>query len=67
MAVNFNHTIVSARDSAKSAAFLAEISVPSRAEAVGPVFDGHDRQRRQHRFHGYGRKHHSATLRLSRQ
>jgi catechol 2,3-dioxygenase-like lactoylglutathione lyase family enzyme len=30
MAVNFNHTIVSARDSAKSAAFLAEIlSLPA--------------------------------------
>ena len=30
MAVNFNHTIVSARDSAKSAAFLADIlSLPA--------------------------------------
>jgi catechol 2,3-dioxygenase-like lactoylglutathione lyase family enzyme len=36
--------------------------VPSRAEAVGPVSDGHDGQRRQHRFHGYGRKHHSAIV-----
>ena len=54
MAVNFNHTIVSARDSAKSAAFLADILSLPAPKRWGP-------------FHGYGRKHHSATLRLSRQ
>ena len=37
MAVNFNHTIVSARDSAKSAAFLAEIlSLPADQGNICP-------------------------------
>ena len=36
MAVNFNHTIVSARDSAKSAAFLAEILYLPAPKRWGP-------------------------------
>jgi hypothetical protein len=62
MAIDFNHTIVSARDSKASAEFLAEmLGLPAE---VGAVSDGHHRERRQHRLHEYRRRDHGAALRL---
>ena len=47
MAINFNHTIVSAKDSEVSATFLTEILGLPAPRRWGPVPRGHDQQRCQ--------------------
>ena len=71
MAIDFNHTIVSARDSKASAEFLAEMLGLPAPRKWGPfqmvtTENGAniDFMNTQHRFHEYRRRDHGSALRI---